>query len=210
MSYLLTFLFNSVIMRHLKNKGIKMNIKLRTFGLMVIAALTLAACGSGGGNDNKMEAYPFEGTPPISEALKNEYLSAINGARSVGRYCGQKWFDAAPPVVWNNALYSASYEHSQDMANTGRFDHTGSNTVHDWTAQVQNLGRGSNGGERVMNNGYPRDAGENIAIGYATTQGVVNAWLVSEYHCVNIMLSSFKSIGMAKVGEYWTQESGEE
>jgi len=179
-------------------------MKKTTLTATLATAILLTACG-GGGSDNKMEAHPFEGTPPISEALKNEYLSAINNARAVGRYCGERWFDPAPPVAWNNALYSASYEHSQDMANTGYFEHEGSNTVYDWTAQVQNLGRGSTAEERAMNNGA--NAGmENIArLGgdFSNTNRAVTGWLNSTGHCVAIM-SVKKYIGMSHVGAYWT------
>ena len=52
-----------------------------------------------------------------------------------------------------------------------------------------------------------RSAGENIAMGYATPQAVVTAWMNSSGHRANILSSSFTSIGVGYVasGHYWTQ-----
>ena len=50
-------------------------------------------------------------------------------------------------------------------------------------------------------------AGENIAMGYATPQAVVNGWMNSEGHRRNILTGSFTKIGMGYVadGNIWTQ-----
>ena len=52
-----------------------------------------------------------------------------------------------------------------------------------------------------------RTAGENIAMGYATPQAVVNAWMNSAGHRANILNSSYTKIGVGYVesGYYWTQ-----
>lgn len=52
-----------------------------------------------------------------------------------------------------------------------------------------------------------RSAGENIAMGYATPQAVVNAWMNSSGHRANILNSSYSRIGVGYVesGNYWTQ-----
>lgn len=52
-----------------------------------------------------------------------------------------------------------------------------------------------------------RTAGENIAMGYATPQAVVTAWMNSAGHRANILNASFTQIGVGYVasGNYWTQ-----
>ena len=52
-----------------------------------------------------------------------------------------------------------------------------------------------------------RTAGENIAMGYATPETVVNAWMNSSGHRANILNSSYTKIGVGFVesGYYWTQ-----
>ena len=53
-----------------------------------------------------------------------------------------------------------------------------------------------------------RSAGENIAMGYATPEAVVNAWMNSPGHRANILNSAYSQIGVGNVadGNYWTQE----
>ena len=50
-----------------------------------------------------------------------------------------------------------------------------------------------------------RSAGENIAMGYATAQSVVNAWMVSESHRNNILSGNYTTMGIGYVDGYWTQ-----
>lgn len=53
-----------------------------------------------------------------------------------------------------------------------------------------------------------RAAGENIAMGYATPEAVMNAWMNSSGHRANILNASYTHIGVGYVadGNYWTQE----
>ncbi|MBR7070962.1 MAG: sporulation protein [Clostridia bacterium] len=52
-----------------------------------------------------------------------------------------------------------------------------------------------------------RTAGENIAMGYASPQAVVDGWMNSDGHRANILNASFTQIGVGYVanGHYWTQ-----
>ena len=62
--------------------------------------------------------------------------------------------------------------------------------------------------EMIKNFGISyRNAGENIARGYATPQAVVNAWMNSSGHRANILNANFNHIGVGYVagGNYWTQ-----
>jgi len=68
---------------------------------------------------------------------------------------------------------------------------------------------GSTPGDRIRNAGYSWTAyGENIAKGYTTEQAVMDAWIKSEEHCINIMNPVFTELGAAKAGSYWVQEFG--
>ncbi len=51
-------------------------------------------------------------------------------------------------------------------------------------------------------------AGENIAMGYATPQAVMDGWMNSPGHRVNILNANYPQIGVGYVadGSYWTQE----
>lgn len=166
------------------------------------------------------EYIPYE-VPEIDESTKQAYLDAVNAARAEEQDCGTHgMMGPAAPLVWNDALYKASYEHSDDMMRSNTFSHTGSNTEYDWTAVILDLGRGSNLQERVENNGYSSWSAisENIATYKGFTNGltlVINLWLDSDGHCKNLMNSAYEEIGMAHVDngsgdytDYWTQNFG--
>ena len=185
--------------------------------LAIGAALVLNGCGGGGSSassaSNTYTPVPFD-APPIDEATKQAYLDAINAARAVGRTCGEYgYFPPAPPVEWSDALYRAAAEHNYDMVASGVYSHYGSGTQSDWTAQVQELGRGSEPGERIINNGVIDNGGaENIAM-FPTSgsiNDVVKLWLDSPAHCMAIMTSDYNEIGLSKTNgenyDYWTLE----
>jgi uncharacterized protein YkwD len=196
-----------------KPKGEKMKKTL----IATAAALTLMGCGGTGTGGDPVEYVPFD-APAISAAQKAEFLDAVNEARSHGRECGKYgYMPAVPPLRWDDRLYRAANEHSEDMAETSHYKHTGSGTEHDWTAQVLDLGRGSKPAERALNNGLKDGIGENIDAYYTTTEEHMKRWLDSEGHCRNIMYAGSKLFGMAHVenedsewGSYWTQTFGAE
>lgn len=99
------------------------------------------------------------------------------------------------PVTWNDQLATAAFNHSNDMNSNNYFNH--------------NSPAGSTAGDRITAAGYTwRTYGENIARGYTSEQSVIDGWINSEGHCKNIMNPSFKEMGVARVGNYWTQEFG--
>ena len=154
----------------------------------------------------------------VSEDLQQEYLDLVNAARAETQDCGSEGiFDPAPALTWNSRLDNAAYEHSNDMAQSNTFSHTGSGTATDITAQDQALGHGSRFSDRIRNQGYTeyRTIGENIAAGYTTAEETVNAWLESDHHCANMMNPGYTEMGMVVVekvgsdyGSYWSQEFG--
>jgi uncharacterized protein YkwD len=65
--------------------------------------------------------------------------------------------------------------------------------------------------ERVAACGYPATQwGENIAMGYASAQAVVDAWLASPEHRANIERPEFRATGVGAAGApmYWAQSFG--
>ncbi len=152
--------------------------------------------------------------PEISESLKEEYLAAINQARSQEQDCRSAGiFPATTALSWSDNLYKASYEHSYDLATSDTFDHAGSGTASDWTGT--DLGKQSSMQDRIEAYGYNWSRiAENIAAGTQTDTAteVINQWLGSDGHCANLMNADFTEVGMAMVKDehatyiyYWTQ-----
>jgi len=130
-----------------------------------------------------------------STVNKTVLLQLVNDARKKGCNCGNTYYAPAPAVTWNDLLEKAAYNHSKDMYGNKYFSHTGSD--------------GSGSGERISNVGYTwKFYGENIANGYQTEKEVVSGWLSSPGHCANIMNKNYREMGVARAGDYWTQEFG--
>jgi uncharacterized protein YkwD len=127
-------------------------------------------------------------------------LDLINNARSQSRSCGDTVYPAVNTVAWHCNLDLAAQGHSTSMAQYDYFSHTGLD--------------GSSPGDRISAAGYVwRAYGENIAAGFPDEQSVMDAWLESPGHCVNIMNPIYTEAGVAidvnpdsvyKI--YWTQE----
>jgi len=159
---------------------------LTAFSLLILPA---SADGSGG-ND------PAPGVADIRE----NFLAAVNQARSVHQKCGNTRFGPAPPVSWSVNLAMAAYLHSRDMVRKNIVSHTGSD--------------GSSPGQRISRQGYRwRTYGENIAVGDQTVSSVIRGWLGSERHCRNLMNPAFTEIGAGyaigpfggdPAARYWT------
>jgi uncharacterized protein YkwD len=145
-------------------------------------------------------AAPFV-TPAVKDSaqVNQKALTLVNAARAQARKCGRTSFNAVPPLKLSAGLNRAALIHSQDMANKDFFEHKGSD--------------GSKVSDRVTRVGYTwRAVGENIAIGAQSPEAVVQGWLTSPGHCVNIMSPNFTEMGIAFVadpkseaGIYWTQ-----
>ncbi|RZL13195.1 MAG: CAP domain-containing protein [Pedobacter sp.] len=120
-------------------------------------------------------------------------LQLVNAQRTKGCNCGTTAMPAVAPLSWNDQLAVAALNHSTDMYTNNFFSHTSSN--------------GNTLGTRITAAGYKWSAvAENIAMGQKDEQAVVTAWFNSEGHCKNLMNASYKEIGAAKKGSYWTQD----
>ena len=154
----------------------------------------------------------------ISNQLKNTYIFELNKVRSIPQDCGSKGiYYETTPLTWNTKLYQAAYEHSNDLATSNTFSHTGSGQASDITGVK--LGKASTFKERIVANGYKSysSIGENIGAGTNsdTAKKIVLQLMASDGHCANIMNSNFKEVGMAmskntnsRLVHYWTQNFG--
>lgn len=195
-------------------------------GLCMLALL--AGCG-GGGSEATSAAAPPPGPapsppgspsaptppapPPTTSGTRatcnlanfaSEALVLVNQHRTAGASCGSRGsFPAVGTLAWNDALTQASLVHSDDMMANNFFSHTGSD--------------GSSAGDRATAAGYVWQTwGENIAAGQSSVANVVQAWMASPGHCVNIMNATMRDIGLACVRggaantyrTYWTMTLG--
>ncbi|HEY0062088.1 MAG TPA: CAP domain-containing protein [Telluria sp.] len=137
---------------------------------------------------------------PSQEVAGRLILAAVNRARASERKCGTRFFTAAAPMTWNAALADAALLHSADMAAQHYLNHTGKD--------------GRTAAERALAAGYRwRRIGENIAAGQDTPEEVVQGWLDSPGHCINIMSEDLTEMGAAYAVNsgrepariYWTQ-----
>jgi uncharacterized protein YkwD len=148
-------------------------------------------------------AAPFEPSVGVSkQAAGQRVLDLVNQARATPRYCGNRAFNAARPVRWNDSLAEASRLHAADMARYNYFSHSGRD--------------GSDPAQRVERAGYRyRSTGENIAAGQMNPDDAVAGWIKSPPHCANLMNPAFTEMGAAfaveprsEMGVYWTQAFG--
>ncbi len=187
--------------------------------LAIVAAgtvvLVVAAGCSGGG----YKAHPFKDAPDIDS---HPLLEIINTKRAETQQCGEETITLgadAQKLEWSQTLYAIAYEHTLDMNKSGIIhdNGAGSGKQSDYTAQVQNLGRGSTHSERVRNNDYHPvhikeiATGDNNATHVSTVQAIITYWLSDPEKCKKIMDANVTEFGMAHIHDdqsehkdYWT------
>jgi uncharacterized protein YkwD len=151
---------------------------------------------------------------------------AVHDVRAAGEFYAESVMElvnhervthGCPSLATNQAVTSAAFEHSRDMAVNGYFAHDTPSGVTPWT--------------RMQNAGYAQPAAENIAVGYRTPQEVVAGWMNSPAHRQNILNCSYKAAGVGyydgpsknapangaqnnngsnSAGPWWTQDFGYE
>lgn len=145
----------------------------RTF---VLGALIIASFI---GHVSRAEAATVQSyTPAISVA---GIISKTNDARAEA---------GLAPLATSTLLISSSQMKANDMMARQYFSHTAPNGARFWTL--------------IDAVGYTyAHAGENLALGYSTSDAVVTAWLNSPSHRANILDPKFAEIGIGLVfGEY--------
>jgi uncharacterized protein YkwD len=134
-----------------------------------------------------------------AERVARDVLRLVNAARSKPRRCGTVMFPTAPPLSLSPALNKAALAHAQDMARHDHFEHRGTD--------------GSSPADRASRAGYRwRQVAENIASGAPDARSVVDGWLDSPGHCVNLMSAQYREMGIAyalspksRARIYWAQ-----
>lgn len=190
-------------------------------------AFALAACGGSDGSPQQSTPAPEQapaGTPspaagpanpsPSAAAelpaektcelvnFQQEILTRINQTRATARNCGSTAYPAVAALGWNSMLFDAAAAHALDMA------------THDYFSHDSRDGRSFS--DRITAAGYAWSAaGENIAAGYGSVEGVMAGWLESPGHCANIMGDSFTEVAVSCVRNdnaayrfYWVMELG--
>ena len=112
-------------------------------------------------------------------------MRRLNAERSRGAVCRATGTPgAASPLRWSPNLAAVAAAQADDMAALSRMGHQDSRS------------RGL--AERLAAMGYHFSmAVENLAFGYASLDGVVDAWLASEGHCTNLMNTAALELGLA-------------
>jgi uncharacterized protein YkwD len=159
---------------------------MKRFSILLFGML-LSSCGSdNGGNPT---------APPVSEPPIRLILKYVNEARANGFTCGQEVMASVPALVWNDLLTLSSTAHATDMNEKNYFSHTSQD--------------GTPFHKRIEKAGYLyRSCGENIARGQISEREVVDAWLKSPGHCLNVMHPKFTEMGASRVEDYWVQNFG--
>ncbi len=124
---------------------------------------------------------------------KTLLLELINDHRISGTECGGEYQPPAEPLTWNDTLAVAAQIHSDDMYGNDFLAHTGSD--------------GSVLADRIDRVGYDwRTIGENVAMVHREAEyRVVEGWMASPQHCLNIMRGDFEEMGAARSDKFWTQ-----
>ncbi|MBD2035360.1 pre-peptidase C-terminal domain-containing protein [Leptolyngbya sp. FACHB-321] len=134
-------------------------------------------------------------------SASNYNLNISSAPLSTGNYFADKVVDLTnvqrvqfglTPLLLQLQLTSAAQTHSQNMALSDFFSHTGAD--------------GSSASSRAQTAGYSSSyVGENIAAGYITPEEVIQGWMNSSGHRANILNMSYQEIG---VGYYYLANDG--
>ncbi len=155
--------------------------------IVVSFFLTFLSCDDDDGNDSSTNIN-----------IDNKaILSIINQHRDKGTACNGNDQGAVASLEWDDHLAKAALDHSNDMQQNNYFSHQGKN--------------GSSFSERAEDAGFEGfPTGENIAAGHDSEEAVMEGWINSEGHCVNIMNSNATHVGVARSdeGALWTMVLG--
>ena len=170
--------------------------------LRAASLLAFVACGdlpsSSGETDVGPDGQPF---PSEWADYEDQVLDLVNQERFTGGQCGETRMTKVDPLEMDDVLRDVARAYSQRMGEEGFFDH------------YDPAGKGPE--DRVADAGfggaYP--IGENIAMGARTPEEVVDGWMHSEGHCLNILEGDFHVIGIGlyedpsdPMGFWWTQD----
>ncbi|RYD55235.1 MAG: CAP domain-containing protein [Sphingobacteriales bacterium] len=162
---------------------------LRSIAAGVVLTVLYTSCIKDDGNTVTPTTNNSTNTASTSE---ERLLKLVNDVRKAGCNCGSDYYPPVGTVSWNKQLEQAALDHSKYMSDKNTLSHTGANNT--------------DPGQRITAAGYSwMTYGENVASGYVDEEAVIKGWLNSPGHCKNIMNGKFVHIGVARSGDYWTQ-----
>jgi uncharacterized protein YkwD len=154
-------------------------------GTSAPAAASPAAAPAAPSATSAPEPAPTQ-SPTAEKSFPDRALEALNAARAVPRSSGGTPFPAAGPLKWQAQTEQAALVQAQYLQQNNLFTHAGAN--------------GSSVGDRLTATGYAWQAvGENLAAGYADFAAVLQGWIDSPGHCVNVMNGNFVDVGVVLV-----------
>ena len=160
-----------------------MRLRPRNFAAIVLGAMTLSACQTGGGS------LPGPGTLPGPVSAANAAGNAkvlrhdAEAARLLNAYRSSRGVSAVRVDATLNKIAAA---HALDLARSGLTGHIGSD--------------GSDPATRASRNGYKYfTLGENASAGRTSLADVIAAWIKSPRHQPNMVLSPAKDFGLAHI-----------
>lgn len=133
----------------------------------------------------------------------NRVLELVNAQRARGGCCDTECFGPSSPLEASVLLAFAAQLHAEDMAENDYLSHTSRD--------------GRNAFDRMTEAGFSGCAmAENIARGFVDPAAVVNGWLASPEHCVNLFWDRVRFVGVghavgpASLGadDFWVQDFG--
>jgi hypothetical protein len=114
---------------------------------------------------------------------KTAYLSTINAENIIKLTNKTRQNEKISPVTANQVLTQAAYTKAQDLIKAQIFSHTINNKkFSSWVKEA---------------NYEYSFVGENLAIDFASSEGVIKAWLESPTHKKNLLNNKFTEIGVA-------------
>jgi len=101
-----------------------------------------------------------------------------------------------PYLAISSTLVNAAQKHSNYQYNKKTMTHE------------ENVSGYRKAMDRVLKAGFknPSYVGENVAHGQETIENVIKSWMNSSGHRSNILDKNFTYIGIARKGNYWTQD----
>lgn len=175
-------------------------------GLLGSAAggCTLPDGAPGGGACGATSPAPDLGTwEAEAAAFEQRVIELTNARRASGGCCGAKGCSGpSDSLKLSDNLRVAARRHAADMAARSYFSHQSPD--------------GETLADRIQRAGYGGcAAGENIAQGQRDPEAVVEAWMASEGHCVNMLAPGYGAIGVgyvddpaAELRRVWVQNFG--
>lgn len=123
--------------------------------------------------------------------LPGKFLELHNKLRAQNSQCAGQSVSKTHQLKWSEELASAALEHSLWLAQQQKLSHTNEN--------------GESLGTRLTQAGYAwREVAENLAKTDQAEESVIQMWLQSKHHCLNMFRPGISEMGAATVDGYWT------